>query len=174
MSISLPELEVLGYLLDVPIDRFWDREPEIEPREPRPDLRLVMTLRHRIVGACLRRARLRAEMTQEELAEALGCSPKRVSDYERAEVPIPITELERVARFLNVPMEHFLDGQEGPVGEWHRQRVIDRRLQELPAEIQDFVAMPVNIKYLQVAMRLAEMSASRLRGIAEGLLEITY
>jgi hypothetical protein len=70
-------------------------------------------------------------------------------------------------------LEHFLDRQEGTVGAWHRQQAIDRRFRELPDELQSFVTKPINVKYLEVAMRLSEMSASRLRGIAEGLLEIT-
>jgi len=60
------------------------------------------------------------------------------------------------------------------VGEWHRRQEIWRRLRELPREVQEFVIRPINIKYLEVAMKLAQMPAGGLRAIAEGLLDITY
>jgi transcriptional regulator with XRE-family HTH domain len=173
-SISLPELEALGYVLGTAIDRFWEDEPMLETEEDSPDLRATLELRNRIIGALLRQARLEANMTQQELAEILNCSPSHISDYEHAEQPIPIAELELLGRHLGLPLEHFLDGQEGTVGAWHRQQAIDRRFHNLPEDVQAFVAKPVNIKYLEVAMRLSRMPASKLRGIAEGLLEITY
>ena len=174
MPISLPELEALGYLLDTPIDHFWEGEPGLDGEEDAPDLRTMLELRNRIVGALLCQARLEADMTQQDLAEVLNCPPSRIADYEHAEQPIPVAELELLGRHLGLPLEHFLDGQEGTVGAWHRQQVIDRRFHELPEEVQAFISKPANIKYLEVAMRLSRMPASRLRSIAEGLLEITY
>lgn len=171
--ISLPELEVLAYILKVPIAHFWEREPELKKEEPLP-LQEVMALRHRIVGALLREAREKAQVSQKELAHLLGCSPRRLSDYEYGERPMPVAELEVAARHLHVPLEHFLDTREGPVGEWHYQQEIFRRFCQLPKDVQKFVTHPLNIKYLEVAMRLAQMPAEGLRRIAEGLLDITY
>ena len=79
-----------------------------------------------------------------------------------------------LARELNLPLEYFLDSQEGSVGEWQREQDMWRRFRELPQEVQEFVVQPINIRYLEVAMRLAEMPVGGLRGIAEGLLDITY
>lgn len=172
--VSLPELEVLGYVLGTPIHRFWEGEPEIESGEKRPDFQTLLDLRHRIVGVLLRQARLEAGMTLRESAEVLGCSRHRVSKYEHGTEPIGVSELELLANRLNLSLEHFVDGHGGSVGEWHRQQEIDRHFHELPEDVQEFVAKPVNIKYLEVAMRLSRMPASNLRAIAEGLLEITY
>jgi len=172
--ISLPELEVLSYLLDVPVSHFWKREAEgLEEQEP-PPLEEVLALRHRIVGALLRQARLEANIPQKEMAELLGCSSGRISSYELGKIPVPLAELESLARHLRLPLEHFLDEQEGPIGEWNRQQEAFEYFCELPREIQDFVAKPVNVKYLEVAMKLAQMPAGGLRAIAEGLLDITY
>jgi hypothetical protein len=71
-------------------------------------------------------------------------------------------------------LEHFLDGAGGTVGTWHQQAEIDHHFHELPTDVQEFVIKPVNIKYLEVAMKLSRMPASKLRSIAEALLEITY
>lgn len=172
--ISLPELEVLAYALDTLVEHFWEREPKLEPEEEPLPLQQVLALRHRIVGALLRKARLEADISQQELADVLGCSTGRLSSYEYGKRPIPLAELELLAQHLNLPLKYFLDTQEGPVGEWNRQEENLQYFSELPQEIQDFVSRPINIKYLEVAMKLAQMPVGGLRDIAEGLLDITY
>lgn len=122
----------------------------------------------------MRQARLEAGLSQKELAKVAGCSTSRLSAHEHGEQSIPLAQLELLAQYLHLPLEYFLDDQEGPVGEWHRQQDVWRRLRELPREVQEFVILPINIKYLEVAMKLAQMPAGGLRAIAEGLLDITY
>jgi len=172
--ISLPELEVLAFLLDTPASYFWERDPELVPEEGSLPLHEVLALRHRIVGALLRQARLEADLSQKDLAEILGCSASSISAYEYGERPLSLAELELLAQQLNVPLEYFLDNLEGPVGEWHQQQKAWQRFCEFPEEVRDFVTQPINIKYLEVAMKLAQMPAGGLRAIAEGLLDITY
>jgi transcriptional regulator with XRE-family HTH domain len=172
--ISLPELEVLSYVLDVPVSHFWKQETDITEEQGTPPLEEVLALRHRIVGALLRQARLEADSSQKELSEVLGCSSSRISSYEFGKSAISLAELELLAQHLRLPLEYFLDEQEGPIGEWNRQQEAFENFCELPKEIQDFVAKPINIKYLEVAMKLAQMPAGGLRAIAEGLLDITY
>jgi transcriptional regulator with XRE-family HTH domain len=172
--ISLPELEVLAYVLDTPVSHFWGRDPDLEVDETPPPLEEVLALRHRIVGALLRKARIESDLSQKELAEMLGCTSGRISSYEFGKRPVPIAELEILAQNLKLPLEYFLDEQEGPVGEWHRQQEAWLHFCELPKEIQDFVTRPINIKYLEVAMKLDQMPVGGLRAIAEGLLDITY
>ena len=50
---------------------------------------------------------------------------------------------------------------------------MEQHLKELPPDVREFVAQPVNVNYIQTAMRLSEMDADRLRTIAESLLDIT-
>lgn len=171
--ISLPELEVLAFLLEVPVSHFWDEDAQLLSQEPPPPLQEVLQLRHRIVGALLRQARLEAGKSQKELADALGCSTGRISAYELGERPIPLAELEVLARVLERRLDYFLDERSGPVGEWEKEQEAYRAFQELPQEVRAFIAKPINWSYLELAMRLAEMPAGTLRGIAEGLLEIT-
>jgi len=172
--ISLPELEVLAYMLDTPAVYFWQHDPELAPEGKPLPLQEVLALRHRIVGALLRQARLEAGMTQKELANVVSCSTSRISAYEYGERPVPLAELELLAQYLHLPLEYFLDNQDGPVGEWHQQQEAWRRFRELPDEIQKFITQPINVKYLEVAVKLAQMPAGGLRAIAEGLLDITY
>jgi len=173
-SISLPELEVLAYVLDAQMAHFWERDSQLVPDERPVPLQEVLALRHRIVGALLRQARLEADISQKQLAEVLDSSTRRLSAYEYGERPVPLAELELLAQYLHVSLEYFLDDQDGPVGEWHRQQEAWSLFQELPEEIQEFVTQPINVRYLEVAMKLAQMPAGGLRAIAEGLLDITY
>ncbi len=62
----------------------------------------------------------------------------------------------------------------GTVGERELNDRLFEQFLDLPEDVRAFIVQPVNVTYLRVAMRLAEMSASQLRGIAEGILEITY
>ena len=172
--ISLPEVEVLAYVLDTPPAHFWESEPELTSREEPAPLRETVALRHRIVGALLRKARLDAGLSLEDLTDVLDCSGEQLTGYEYGHQPIPLAELELLAEHLNVPLDHFLDTQEGSVGKWNQQQEAWHVFGQLPREIQEFVSQPRNIKYLEVAMKLAQMPAGGLRAIAEGLLEITY
>jgi transcriptional regulator with XRE-family HTH domain len=172
--VSLPELEVLAYLLGAPVSHFIDPESELMKDEGDPDFAAILRLRHRIVGALIRQARLEAEMDQDELADLLDCTEDKVKAYELGKRGMPVTELETLARSLDLPLDYFRAQGNGPIGARQQQREMDHRFQDLPADIQAFVAKPINVKYLELAMKLSHMSASRLREIAEGLLEITY
>jgi hypothetical protein len=44
---------------------------------------------------------------------------------------------------------------------------------EMPTELREFVALPVNRPYLELAMKLSTMSRDKLRSVAEDLLDIT-
>ena len=89
-AISLPEIEVLAYVLDTPVSHFWEHDPDFEAEEEPPPLQEVLALRHRIVGALLRQARLEADVSQKELAEVLGCSGSTISSYEFGKRPISL------------------------------------------------------------------------------------
>lgn len=174
-SISLPELEVLGHFLNVPLYRFWEAEPRLEAADQtRPDYRTVLDLRHRIVGALLRQVRLEAELSREDLAEILACPIARVSEYERGEEPIAVSELELLAEQLDIPVDSFVDGHRGTVGGWHRQQEIDRSFHELRDSVQAFVAESGNAGYVDVAMELSRLPVDELRSVAKALLDIPH
>ncbi len=172
--ISLPELEILAFYLGVPLDQLLDGGAEAS-RTQVEELQCdeVLALRHRIIGVLLRQARLELDLTQGELAKRVGVSKRRLSQYEQGEKPIPLVELEAVARTLDVPLTHFLDEGVGPVG---KQQQLDREFQqfvELPPKVRAFVLDPINHGYIELAMSLSTVPAQDLRDIAASLLEIT-
>ncbi len=173
-NISLPELELLGRYLGVAVHMLRDEETRDNDFDVHlPDATAYCTLRDRIIGTQLRKARLKADYTQEEVAEMLGHSSSTISAYEYGKRSISLSELEVLSREFGVSMREFTDTR-SEVGQWHRFQKQFEQFTELPDDVREFVLRPINKSYLELAMKLAAMPAGALRQIAEGLLEITY
>lgn len=173
-SPSLPELEVLAYFFNVPLTHFWGKDArsgDIHPAK-KLDLERLFTLRQRIIGALLRQAREEAGLSLKKLSEDTNISSRRIRGFELGERPIAFPELEVIIRALGRPLEDFLDDQ-SPVGGWMLEQRAIQEFLKLPPDIQAFVCMPINRPYLDIAVRMSEMSADRLRSVAETLLDIT-
>ena len=173
-SPSLPELELLAYFLDIPLEHFWGRVTLMNSDKPgkKFEPRQLVSLRQRMIGVMIRQTRLEKGFSLESLAKQVGISPEDLQGYELGENSIPIPVLEALANALNRPLREFQD-RYGPVGVWSsRQRAVKDFL-EMPIELQAFVSKPINRPYLDLAQRLSEMTVDKLRAVAEGLLEIT-
>lgn len=175
-DLALPQLELLAYLLNVPVSSFFkEKEQEkLVAREPEIPLEQTMALRDRIIGVLVRQARTDADMTQKDMAKALGVSPRRITQYEYGERPIPVAELQQIAEMLRLPITHFLDEGVGRVGRREQLQSQFESFSELPEDVRAFVSRYTNLPYLRVAIRISDMDADRIRKIAEGLLDITY
>ena len=174
-AISLPELEAVAFYLDVPIERFWARETAGLGYNHRTvsNLEQLVPLRHRMIGAIIRQARLEAGLSLETLANDTEIDLVRLEAFELGEQPVPLAELEALSGILGRSIREFQD-QYGPVGVWNAQQRAMQNFLALPLELQLFIAKPVNRPYLDLAVRLNDMSVEKLRAVAEGLLEITY
>jgi transcriptional regulator with XRE-family HTH domain len=172
---SLPELEALVYFLDLPIDHFWSKE--IKSSKPLPyerlDLGKLLAVRQRKIGALLRQERMNASVSIRNLAHETGVSSARIKSYELGERPMPLPELEALVKALGGRIESFFD-RTGPIGQWLVGEEAIRDFLELPIELRQFVAVPVNRPYLELAMKLSNMSKDKLRSVAENILDITF
>ncbi len=174
-SPSLPELEVLAYQLKVPLEHFWGEDGRLlEPRGQAKavDPKMLIALRQKIIGVLLRKARLEKDLTLDQLAEKTGIGVARLQAIELGEAAVPLPELEMLSANMGAQLKSFHD-QRGPVGAWLAQQRFMNEFMELTPEMQAFVCKPVNRPYIEVAQRLSEMSADKLRNIAEVLLDIT-
>ena len=70
-------------------------------------------------------------------------------------------------------VETFFD-RTGPIGQWMLSEEAIRDFLQLPLELRQFVAQPVNRPYLELAMKLSDMSKEKLRSVAENILDITF
>ena len=174
-ALSLPELEALVYFLDLPMDHFWSKE--IKSGKPLPhenlDLPKLLSVRQRKIGALLRQERMNASISIRNLANETGISGARIKAYELGERPMPLPELEALVKALGGRVESFFD-RTGPIGQWLMNEEAIRDFLGLPLELRQFVAMPVNRPYLELAMKLSNMSKDKLRSVAEDLLDITF
>jgi transcriptional regulator with XRE-family HTH domain len=173
---SMPELEAIAYSLDFPLELFWESrlaKPGLGGPRRQPDMNRLMAVRHRMIGAQLRQARLENKLSLETLAHRAGLEVEQLQAYEMGAQPVPVTLLEQLCGLLSRSIREFQD-RHGPIGLWDAQQRAIRDFLALSPEMQIFVSKPVNQPYLELAVRLSEMSVDRLRAVAEGLLEITY
>jgi transcriptional regulator with XRE-family HTH domain len=174
-SPSLPQVEWLAYILDVPLEHFWGSQSlsEQAAANGRPNAAATFAVRQRMIGVLVRKARLEAGMQPEALADAARITPQELEAIELGELPVPLPALEALSGALDRSIREFQDKQ-GPVGVWWAQQKAVAGFLDLPPELQRFIGKPVNRPYIELAIRLSEMSVDRLRAVAEGLLEITY
>ena len=173
-SPSLPELEILAYSLDIPMEHFWGEKAISAPNGGKKKLELeqLVKLRQRMIGALIRQARINAGLSLDDLADDTQIAISALEAYELGNTPIPLPHLEILSSLLNRSVRDFQD-RSGPVGRWAAQQRAISEFLMLPDELQDFVSKPINRPYLELAQRLSEMSVDKLRAVAEGLLEIT-
>ncbi len=172
-SPSLPELEALVFYLKLPITQFWGNETRSDSMFVESlDIARLITLRQRMIGALLRQERNNVNMSIRHLSTETGITPARLKAYELGERAIPVPELETILAVMGSRMETFFD-QNGPVGEWMTSQRAMQKFLELPEEMRNFVCQPVNRPYLELAVKLSDLSREKLRAVAEGLLDIT-
>lgn len=61
------------------------------------------------IGRKLQLAREEAELSQEQLANLLGCAQSTLSNYEKGKRRIYLTQLEKIAEILGKPIEYFME-----------------------------------------------------------------
>jgi transcriptional regulator with XRE-family HTH domain len=172
---SLPELEVLAYSMKLPLHRFWSKEATSEDVIQSETLNLpaFISIRQRLIGALLRQMREKANISPHALSEMSGISTTKIKAYELGERPIPLPELEGLTTLVGTQIELLFD-QTGHIGLWMVQQKAIKDFLQLPNELQNFVAKPVNRPYLELAKKLSGMSTDKLRSLAEDILEITF
>jgi transcriptional regulator with XRE-family HTH domain len=173
-SPSLPELELLAYLYQVPLSHFWEDELKTTSPTLVDDIAIERNfeLRDRSIGRILSEARDHNPYTLAEIKDHTGISDTRLRKFESGESGIPVPELEALLRLYDIPRQDLID-RDSRIGNWvlEQDTLDDFRLLDL--DTQEFVSKPVNQPYLRIAKRLSKMSAEDLRQIAEILLEIT-
>ena len=172
---TLPQLESLACYLDVPLEHFWGNQAmsTSEPSEPVDQPPQLAKIRQRIIATRIRMARSSMNLSIDELSQKSTIPEDKISKYETGEEPIPLPDLEILTNALQIRNEDLFD-QHGQIGKWREEKMSVQRFLELPEDLREFVIKPVNLPYLQLALRLSDLSVEKLRSVAEGLLEITY
>jgi transcriptional regulator with XRE-family HTH domain len=170
---TLPELEILAFYLDIPLEHFWENELlKLVDRNIVEDPEQLKQIRQKAIGYLIQQNRNAASLSVEDLATQAGIPAANLEGYERGEASIPLPELEALAMVLNSSIDEFEDHQ-GPVGKLFTEKQSVGGFLGLPPELQEFISKPVNQPYLELAVRLSELNVDKLRALGEGLLEIT-
>jgi transcriptional regulator with XRE-family HTH domain len=172
-SPSLPEIEVLAYFYDLPVEHFWGNQVVKKPTMEAEKFKQLLSLRRRLIGANIQKFRKEKAVTPDSLAEKTNLPSERLFQYEHGELAIPVPELEIIAKALNKQIDDFYD-QQGLIGKWRLEQKEIEKIKSMPDDLREFVSKPINLPYLELAVRLSELDVNKLRMVAEGLLEITY
>jgi transcriptional regulator with XRE-family HTH domain len=158
--------------LDLPMAYFWGGE-QLQS-SPTVDYSQYVDLRQRIVGVSLKQARIDVGWSTQQLADEAELTTDQIDAYENGEQPIPYLQLELSADRLGAPLNDFTVEVHGPLGRHELDVARRQQFSDLPEDVQAFVVEPGNLSYVQTAMRLSALDVDRLRGIAEGILDITF
>ena len=171
-GISLPELELLAFHLDIPLRSLMSASKSEAKKKPDFNPAVMVSLRQHFIGAMLKSHRTESGLTLRELAKSVGLTSARLTAYEQGERPIPLAEIEALAAAVDRHLKDYMDVR-GPVGEWEALQEAFEDFLKLPGEIRDFMRNPDHEVYLRMALRLSEVPVDKVRTIGEGLLEIT-
>jgi transcriptional regulator with XRE-family HTH domain len=176
VSPGLPVLETLARLFNVPLDMLLlnqpDQEENIIGSEKIP---AVIALRNRIIAVMIKRTRVENDRSLEDIAATINIEPAKMEEYESGRESIPLPHLEGICSALGISLKSLATGLTSQVA---KEPVSEseniEEFPQLPRDLREFILNNSNLPYLQLAKRLSEMDAAKLRNIAEGLLEITY
>lgn len=170
-TFSLPELELLAYHLDVPLQHFLDPSTESLAEEPKFEPSIMIELRDRMIGAMLRKRRNELGYSIREVAERTDMPPSRISAYERGQRSIPLPDLEALLIMLDHALDNYID-KDGQIGTWHRDQEAFEQFKELPEELRLFFSDPDHLSYLRLAKELSRLNVFDLQSIADTLQDL--
>ncbi|NSW51649.1 MAG: helix-turn-helix domain-containing protein [Anaerolineae bacterium] len=173
--ISLPQLELLAFSLNQPIEQFFSDQIDGAGNDFGDETKYyqALNLRTKTIAAKIKLRRLEKGLSPEELATKIGQDTESILKLESGEASIPLPVLEQIVYVLDLRMKDFY-AQKGKLGRWNKSQEMQNILKSIPDEVQQFIKNPSNEPYLRLAMHLSSMSAEKLRAIAEGILEITF
>lgn len=170
---SLPQLEILAYYLGVPVSHFWGLNTLDADQPSATDAQTeYMALRDRMIGVLLRQAREDAGLSIEQLSQDSGVAAAQIARYELGEDPLPMHHLSVLSGGVRKNVSYFLESG-GHIGQWLAIKEEWKHFCDLPDDVRQFAANPLNLGFIEIAIMLSQMPADRLRRVGESVLNIT-
>ncbi len=171
---SLPQLELLANYLGIPVAHFWGTETfSGEDETHAVDAQFqYLALRDRMIGALLRQAREEQALTLDALSEISNIPVEQLAQYELGELSLPMHELTVLANGVHKNISYFLESSSyigqilAALQEW-------KHFTNLPEDVRQFAANPLNIGFIEIAIMLSKMPTDKLRQMGESMLDIT-
>lgn len=70
---------------------------------------LIYDPKYKVFLRCLKDARIRSKLTQQELAVALGCGQSYISKYEQGQKRLDIIEIRNICICLGLSLQELID-----------------------------------------------------------------
>lgn len=180
-SPSLPQLENLAAIFGQSIDEIISEKPlEMKKKNLDPiSMSRREKLHDRMIGMQIKKHRLEQHISIDTLAQSCGITQPEMEVYESGLASIPFLELVAICHELGISYGLFTSpqaaSQTGPNQREEPQRQVESSKpdMDLPQELLEFVSKPVNLPYVELAQKMSQMDAKKLRQIAESILEIT-
>jgi transcriptional regulator with XRE-family HTH domain len=180
-SPSLPQLENLATTFGRSIDDFISEKPLESKKDSIDPISLVKRekLHNRMIGLQIKKHRLDQNISVDSLAQACGITLPEMEAYESGLSSIPFMTLVALCHELGISIGTFITTQ--PSSQTGTTQVQEPQFQvnstipvlDLPQELLEFVNKPVNLPFVELAQKMSQMDAKKLRQIAESILEIT-
>ena len=170
---SLPQLELASSFLRVPPDYFRGSQAKSK-QQPRDPMLIQQKIENRnlAIGLTFHHARTKSNLALDEVARQVSIPVEVMEQFEAGEVSLPLPELEITLPVVGLELGDLAETDE-PVQQPNPLQE-NGFYQDTPPELQEFLSNPANRPYFEIAMKLRDMSAEKLRAIAETLLEISF
>lgn len=175
-TVTLPEIELIALKLGFPTETLIAGELQ-QTATASPDEAAVeqyVGLRNRMIALILRKTRLEQGLSFESAATQCGLEIDELKQYESGSKSVPLPVLESLCSAYQIPVFSLISQKPAAEPTPAVEESSFQSNDDLPEEIAEFVNNPANLPYLELARKLSELDAAKLRSIAEGLLEITY
>jgi transcriptional regulator with XRE-family HTH domain len=175
-TISLPMIELIALKLGLMTDTLISGEFGNLPlsQDNNGFNQHYAALRDRVIALLMRKNRLEQHKTVEEIASKCSVSPDLIEQYESGNKSIPWPVLECLCEDYQLPVNSLFSNITSSERSIKKDTAPLSESSILSTEMTQFVQNPANLPYLELAKKLSDLDASKLRSIAEGLLEITY
>ncbi len=178
---SLPQLESLATTFGRSIDELISEIPLEIKKKSFDTIGLLRRekLHDRMIGLQVKKHRLDQHVSIETLALACGITRSEMEAYESGLSSIPFLVLVAICHELGISYEMFISSKPAAISETNKAEEPQQQVQsqypvlDLPEELQEFISKPVNLPFVELAQKMSEMDAKKLRQIAESILEIT-
>ncbi|NOZ06562.1 MAG: helix-turn-helix domain-containing protein [Chloroflexi bacterium] len=162
-EISVTELSDLSRFLGVPIEYFFSEDVTLTDEDTARFRLSQATDQQALIGKRLREARRQAGLKQKDLASALGCSARMISQYEQGKRVLSAGHAVQLLEILDLSLPQLLPDE---------TLAAQYQISSFPDDVRQFILNAENLPYLQAAMRLQQVATSDLQRLAAILEEI--
>ena len=170
---SLPELEILSYIYNIPLPALLD-PGLISDYYHDPDtgqLKQLLKIRQQIIATKIRLAREESGKSYKDLSKETSVSSTRLKKYEQGESDIAFDDLKKIADALEIDLEDLFD-KTSPVGQWHDRNDKVDAFCRLSPEIQTFALSEDNQSFIKLTQKVKNVGIEKLAILSDSIQQI--